>query len=57
VNAALITQNPANFQQKLGDESGVAILNFYPPEGLPFNKVFILALVGFQGLGFESVVQ
>jgi hypothetical protein len=48
VNAALITQNPANFQQKLGDESGVAILNFYPPEGLPFNKVFIFKPIAIE---------
>src|SRR5215211_6974280 len=26
----IASQNPANFQQKLVDESGVAILHFYP---------------------------
>lgn len=30
VNATLIIKNPANFQQKLVDEPGVAILHFYP---------------------------
>jgi transposase len=36
VNAALITQKPANFQQKLVDEPRVAILHFYPLKAYVF---------------------
>jgi hypothetical protein len=39
VNAALITQNPANFQQKLVDEPGVALLHSYPLKAYEFYKL------------------
>jgi hypothetical protein len=37
VNAALITQHPANFQQKLVDEPGGAILHVYPLKAYDFS--------------------
>ena len=53
VNAALIAQHPANFQQNLGGEFGVAILNLYPLKAYGELTTTVIRLSGF-GAHFDN---